>query len=343
MVRDLLLNVVSKWRISDIILLSLLIFTFMVSWFITLSLGLRILNVKVKFKRIIPGVLIGTFIAAFIRPFTPGALAFFSFSVPLLVCLKCYSKAKWIVTSWATFLLLLSTAIFPIIVSPLLSSNHLLSVFFTQNIYSLPINVILETLCVALLLVFLTIFDISLIPSSTPLLTTIDFYDVYLFLAICFWCFLSVSDIWKNLMHFSIWSFFICIVSVTAFVAFFLRKMNEKRKLQEYQKNEEEYQRKLEAKDNQIQELTELAIKNQQNNKTKTNAPRPDLENRERKIIKSIIEGKSNNEIASEVYVSDGRIGNLITSIYRKLGVKNRVQLITYIVKNNLLEWICED
>jgi DNA-binding CsgD family transcriptional regulator len=350
MVRDLLLDIVNKWRISDLILLFILTLTFILTWLTVLSLGLKILKVEIKIKHIIPGALIGSCISVFIRPFIPGALAFFSFLIPFLVCLKCYSKAKWIIASWVTFLVLLSSAIFPILISPLLSSNHALGLFFFQNKYSMPITSLMETFGAAFVLAFLTIFNIPLIPSPTPLLTSIDFFDVYMFLALCFWCYLSSVEIWKNLMQFSMWALITWTVAAMALIAFYMRKINEQRKNQEYQRKEQErqekeqeYQKKLEAKDNQIQELTDLTIKNQQNNKPKPKVPHPDLENREKKIIKGIIQGKNNDEIANDIYVSDGRIGNLITPIYRKLGVKNRYQLIIYIMENNLLDWIHED
>lgn len=346
MVRDLLLDIVNKWRISDLILLFLLMLTFILSWLATLSLGLKILKVEIKIKRIIPGILLGSFISLFIKPFIPGALAFFSFLIPFLVFLKYYSKAKWIVASWVTFLVLLCSAIFPVLISPLLGSNHDLSLFFSQNKYSLPITGLMEPLGATLVLTFLTIFNIPLIPSPTPLLTSIDFYDIYLFLALCFWCFLSSIEVWKNLMRFSMWSLFVWTVAVAAFFAFYFHKINEQRKNQEYQKREQAQEQLIqelrEEKNKKVgpQDIEEFSDRLQNTLKPAdidsefpvyiTSLPEMEFNDREQEILQLLAEGYSNPEIAKTLCLSTGRVANIISNnITPKTGLSER-KLILY-------------
>lgn len=52
------------------------------------------------------------------------------------------------------------------------------------------------------------------------------------------------------------------------------------------------------------------------------------LNPREKSIIKLLIEGKSNTEIASEIFIGPQTIRNYISSIYSKLNVSNRSEAI---------------
>ena len=61
------------------------------------------------------------------------------------------------------------------------------------------------------------------------------------------------------------------------------------------------------------------------------------LTDRELKIIRMIVFGKSNKEIASSIYLSEGRTKNIITGILKKLKIKDRVQLAIFAAKNNLI------
>ena len=49
------------------------------------------------------------------------------------------------------------------------------------------------------------------------------------------------------------------------------------------------------------------------------------------------IEGKSNKENADKVHLSEGRIRNIITEVFIKLGVKDRTQLAVYSVRNDII------
>lgn len=72
-------------------------------------------------------------------------------------------------------------------------------------------------------------------------------------------------------------------------------------------------------------------------NPAPSNNPVYKLADREREIIRYIVEGKNNREISRILYLSEGRVKNLITGILKKLGVKGRVQLVVYAVKQKLV------
>lgn len=59
------------------------------------------------------------------------------------------------------------------------------------------------------------------------------------------------------------------------------------------------------------------------------------LSGREREVVQLLIRGKSNKDIEGELYISINTVKNHISNIYRKFGVKNRLQL-TNSLKNLL-------
>jgi len=63
-----------------------------------------------------------------------------------------------------------------------------------------------------------------------------------------------------------------------------------------------------------------------------------DLTQREREIITALLtfEGSTNEEIARQLFVSTSTLKNHLTTIYSKLGVKNRVQLMKYALTHKL-------
>jgi DNA-binding NarL/FixJ family response regulator len=63
----------------------------------------------------------------------------------------------------------------------------------------------------------------------------------------------------------------------------------------------------------------------------------PELTDREVNIIRLIVQGKSNKEIATNIFLSETRVKSIITQILRKLKVEDRTQLAVYAVKNNLV------
>lgn len=47
---------------------------------------------------------------------------------------------------------------------------------------------------------------------------------------------------------------------------------------------------------------------------------------RERDLVKLLVRGASNKEIASALFVSEGTVKNHVTNIFEKLGVSDRTQ-----------------
>ena len=60
------------------------------------------------------------------------------------------------------------------------------------------------------------------------------------------------------------------------------------------------------------------------------------LTGRETQIINRICEGMRNKEIARKLYISDATVAHHLTSIYRKLGLADRTELLLYAHHNGL-------
>jgi DNA-binding NarL/FixJ family response regulator len=67
------------------------------------------------------------------------------------------------------------------------------------------------------------------------------------------------------------------------------------------------------------------------------NGVKVSLSEREINIIKMIVDGKSTNEIARELFISEGRLRNIITEILSRLMLGDRTQLAVFAIKNNLV------
>jgi two-component system, NarL family, response regulator DevR len=57
------------------------------------------------------------------------------------------------------------------------------------------------------------------------------------------------------------------------------------------------------------------------------------LNEQERKILGLIAEGKTNKEIAAEVYLSDKTVKNYVSSILNKLNLKRRSEAAAFIAR----------
>ncbi len=60
------------------------------------------------------------------------------------------------------------------------------------------------------------------------------------------------------------------------------------------------------------------------------------LSQRERDVIGLICKGLRNKEIASKLFITDTTVRHHLTSVYEKLGVSTRLELIVYAVSNGL-------
>lgn len=56
--------------------------------------------------------------------------------------------------------------------------------------------------------------------------------------------------------------------------------------------------------------------------------PFPELSVREREVLGTLVEGRSNGEIARQLFVSEKTVRNHVTSIFAKLGVTDRAQAV---------------
>ena len=61
-----------------------------------------------------------------------------------------------------------------------------------------------------------------------------------------------------------------------------------------------------------------------------------DLTAQERKILLLVAEGKTNKEIASEVFLSDKTVKNYVSSILSKLNLQRRTQAAAFVAKHHL-------
>ncbi|MHB2018195.1 MAG: response regulator [Candidatus Xenobia bacterium] len=62
------------------------------------------------------------------------------------------------------------------------------------------------------------------------------------------------------------------------------------------------------------------------------------LSDRERQVLGLLFEGKSNQEIGESLCITEKTVKAHMTSLLRKLGVKDRTQAVLYAMKHNLIE-----
>ena len=59
---------------------------------------------------------------------------------------------------------------------------------------------------------------------------------------------------------------------------------------------------------------------------------------REKDIVLLIFRGKNKQEIADRLFLSVSTIKTNVEHVYQKFGVHNKVELVVYLVKNNVVE-----
>jgi DNA-binding NarL/FixJ family response regulator len=64
------------------------------------------------------------------------------------------------------------------------------------------------------------------------------------------------------------------------------------------------------------------------------------LSTQEKHVLMLVAEGRTNREIAKELYLGEGTVRNYVSSILCKLGVSNRAEAAAYAVEHNLKECI---
>lgn len=65
-----------------------------------------------------------------------------------------------------------------------------------------------------------------------------------------------------------------------------------------------------------------------------------DLTAQEMQVLALIAEGKTNREIAENLFLSEGTVRNYVSSILSKLGVSNRAEAAAYAVQHHLKDYI---
>lgn len=58
---------------------------------------------------------------------------------------------------------------------------------------------------------------------------------------------------------------------------------------------------------------------------------------REREVLQQIAKGLSNDEIAEALFISKHTVKNHITSIYRKMGSRNRTKVALWAIRSGLI------
>lgn len=71
--------------------------------------------------------------------------------------------------------------------------------------------------------------------------------------------------------------------------------------------------------------------------KTNREVPRIELTNREKSVLRLIVEGKDNKQIALKLFLTEGTVRNIVSGILHKLNLRDRIQLAIYAVKNELV------
>ena len=61
------------------------------------------------------------------------------------------------------------------------------------------------------------------------------------------------------------------------------------------------------------------------------------LTRREKDIVSLLVKGSSNKDMAHSMYISEKTVKNHLTSIFRKLGVKDRTQAAVFALKNHIV------
>lgn len=62
------------------------------------------------------------------------------------------------------------------------------------------------------------------------------------------------------------------------------------------------------------------------------------LTKREKDVLQLLVQGSSNKDMAESMFISEKTVKNHLTSIFRKLGVKDRTQAAVYAIKHHLVD-----
>jgi len=57
-------------------------------------------------------------------------------------------------------------------------------------------------------------------------------------------------------------------------------------------------------------------------------------------VLRMLANGRSNSEIASQLFLSEGTVRNYVSGIFSKLGVTDRTQAAIIALRHGLAEWL---
>ena len=63
------------------------------------------------------------------------------------------------------------------------------------------------------------------------------------------------------------------------------------------------------------------------------------LTKREKDVLALLVKGSSNKDMADTLFISEKTVKNHLTSIFRKLNVKDRTQAAVYALKNDIVAY----
>jgi two-component system, NarL family, response regulator LiaR len=80
------------------------------------------------------------------------------------------------------------------------------------------------------------------------------------------------------------------------------------------------------------------AMRGEETGARETTAPASDLTDRELEVIRAVAQGKSNQEIAQQFFISEKTVKTHVGHILAKLNLKDRTQLAIFAIRNDLAD-----
>ncbi len=85
-----------------------------------------------------------------------------------------------------------------------------------------------------------------------------------------------------------------------------------------------------------VSELRKYVDTHRKPAETPANDPLAELTQREREIVRLIVEGASNKEVASSLNISERTVKGHLSNVFQKLGVADRLKLVLYVREGKL-------
>jgi len=59
---------------------------------------------------------------------------------------------------------------------------------------------------------------------------------------------------------------------------------------------------------------------------------------RERDLVRAVVAGRTNREIANELHLGEQAVKNVLSVVYQKCHVRNRLELALFAIRNGLID-----